>query len=403
MGGRLGGPIIKDKLFFFGSAERVKQDSFNAVSVLAITACPGLHTDPNSGAVSGATITDFAVNGLDSGKAYLSGAPAAAVSLTADTGAAFAGSNPAFGQMSFNYPLGRSVYNGLQTNLRQSARVPIYGLKASNFEVSYTLSRFVSSGGADQNFTPASVDNNNPLKWIGPAGTDRTHQLSYGGTFEWRGGIMTNIIGHYYSALPTTLTLNTPNGANGAGEIFSSDLTGDGTTGDILPDYKSGAFMRSVSPGKLSNVIANYNASGAGKLTPAGQALTSTNNPTTNAPLFTAAELSELGAVTRTIAAPPTNNVGNGSLRTFDLTLSRQFKWARLGESFAIEPSFSAFNLFNMSNYGNLTGALDTTNIPGSANGTDSSYSDADQYGRNALRTGNGSGVFSQGAARVLA
>ncbi len=368
----------------------------------AITACPGLHTDPNSGAVSGATITDFAVNGLDSGKAYLSGAPAAAVSLTADTGAAFAGSNPAFGQMSFNYPLGRSVYNGLQTNLRQSARVPIYGLKASNFEVSYTLSRFVSSGGADQNFTPASVDNNNPLKWIGPAGTDRTHQLSYGGTFEWRGGIMANIIGHYYSALPTTLTLNTPNGANGAGEIFSSDLTGDGTTGDILPDYKSGAFMRSVSPGKLSSVIANYNASGAGKLTPAGQALTSTNNPTTNAPLFTAAELSELGAVTRTIAAPPTNNVGNGSLRTFDLTLSRQFKWARLGEGFALEPSFSAFNLFNMSNYGNLTGALDTTNIPGSANGTDSSYSDADQYGRNALRTGNGSGVFSQGAARVL-
>jgi hypothetical protein len=55
-----------------------------------------------------------------------------------------------------------------------------------------------------------------------------------------------------------------------------------------------------------------------------------------------------------------------------------------------------------MSNYGNLTGGLDTTNIPGSANGTDSSYSDSDQYGRNALRTGNGSGVFSQGAARVL-
>ena len=36
MGGRLGGPVLKDKLFLFGSAERVKQDSFNSVQQVPI-------------------------------------------------------------------------------------------------------------------------------------------------------------------------------------------------------------------------------------------------------------------------------------------------------------------------------------------------------------------------------
>jgi hypothetical protein len=342
---------------------------------------------------NGATIADFAGNGLDSGNAYLTSYPAAAFGLTPDTGAAFSGKNPAFGAMQFNFPIGRSVYNGLQTNLRQSARVPIYGLKGSNFEVSYTLSRFISSGGADQNFTPLPVDNNNPLAFSGPAGTDRTHQLSYGGTFGWKGGITTSIIGHYYSALPTTLTLDTL--GNSTGEIFHSDLTGDGTTGDILPGYKGGAFMRSVKPKDLSTVIANYNVTAAGKLTPAGQTLVSNG-------FFTPAQLVALGAVTPSIAQAPASNVGNGSLRTFDATLSRQFKWARLGESFSIEPSFSAFNAFNLSNFGTVGGNLAYFQQSGTANGTDSSYSDADPLGRNSLRLGNGSGVFTQGASRVL-
>lgn len=364
----------------------------------AIAACPGLHTDPTSGAVSGATIADFASNGLDSGNgALLAGGPAAGAGLTPDTGAAFPGLNPLFGRMAFNYPMGRSVYNGLQTNLKQTARLPIPGLKGSTFEISYSLSRFISTGGTDQNFTPTVVDYNHPLAYAGPAGTDRTHQLSYGGTFGWIGSVQTSFIGHYYSALPTTLTLD-PNG-NGPGEIFHSDLTGDGTIGDILPGYKSGAFMRSVKPNQLAKVIANYNSTYAGQLTPAGETVVSSG-------LFTAAEMTSLGAVTPTIAAPPAHNAGNGSLRTFDLTIARPTKIKWLGESGSVEPNVSIYNLFNFSNFGAFTnatmnqtggGSLASVQQPGTVDGTDTSLAS-----RDVLREGNGSGVFGQGTARLI-
>jgi hypothetical protein len=360
----------------------------------AIVECPGLHpatyVDHVYTPAGPATIADFAAEGLDSGNGVLGGRPAALNYLTPSHGAAFPGINPYFGKMNFNYPLGRSVYNGLQLNLRQSARVPLPGLKKSNFEVSYALSKFVSSGGADQNFTPGSADNNNPLGYVGPAGTDRTHQLSYGGTFEWIGGFTTGIIGHYYSALPTTLYLDDGGTQYGKAETFKSDLTGDGTVGDILPGYKAGAFMRSIKPGELTSVIANYNVTGAGRLTPTGQALVS-------AGLVTSAQMTELGAVTRTIAAPPTGSVGNGALRTFDLTLSRPIHLRWLGPGTTLEPGFSAFNLFNFANFGAESGNLADIQTPDSANGTDSSLA-----GRDALRAGNGSGVFGQGVARVL-
>ena len=337
---------------------------------------------------AGATISDFAANGLDSGLATFSGTPASAHGLTPSTGAAFPGINPLFGQLRFNLPQGRSVYNGLQTNLRQTARVPFPGLRSSNFEVSYTLSQFVSSGGADQNFGPVSVDNNNPLGYIGPAGTDRTHQLSFGGSLSWIGGINTDFLGHYYSALPTTLTLDTI--GNTTGEIYHTDITGDGTTGDILPGEKAGAFMRSVKPGDLAKVIANYNATSAGRITPAGQALI-------NAGLFNMAQLTELGATTRPIAQVPQGNVGNGSLRTFDLTVSRPVKFKAIGAKFEVIPSVGLFNALNVSNFGTVGGNLSTSDLPGTALGTTS-----DLASRSSLRVGNGSGVFSQGAARIL-
>jgi len=221
--------------------------------------------------------------------------------------------------------------------------------------------------------------------------------LSYGGTFKWAGGITTDFIGHYFSALPTTLFLD--NQGNTTGEIYMSDITGDGTIRDILPGYKNGAFMRSIKPKDLSGVIANYNLAGAHKLTPAGQALVSNG-------LMTSAEMTELGAVTRSIAAPPTNNAGNGNMRTFDLTLGRPSKLPWLGGGISVEPTISAFNLFNFSNFGaygvvgGTGGNLYSSQEPGTPNGTDTSL--GSPYNRTAMRNGNGSGVFGQGVARVI-
>jgi hypothetical protein len=341
---------------------------------------------------NGAMLSDFAGNGLDSGRAYLQNNPVSAFNaqygLTPSTGAAFPGINPLWGQINFNFPLGRSVYNGLQTNLRQTSRLPIPGLKFSSFEVSYTLSKFISSGGADQNFTPGVIDQINPLAYSGPSGTDRTHQLSYGGTFRFIGGVEADILGHYYSALPSNLSLTTD--GQSTGEIFKSDVTGDGTTGDLLPGTKAGAFGRTVKAGDLGRVITAYNATSAGRITPAGQSLI-------NNGLFNMAELTSIGATTRSIAPAPYGNAPNGSLRTFDLTLERPVKYGRLGEKFSVVPSISFFNAFNFANYGNVSGVLADAQEPGAANGTTTSLDS-----RGALRVGNGSGVFSQGAARVL-
>jgi hypothetical protein len=148
--------------------------------------------------------------------------------------------------------------------------------------------------------------------------------------------------------------------------------------------------MRTVHASDLPRVIAKWNAEGAGKLTPAGQALV-------NNGLFTQAELVAAGGVTRSIAAPPMGNAGNGSLRTFDFILSRPtpIKW--LGPAGNVEPSIGFYNLFNMSNFGTLTGNLTLVQQDGTVNGTDTSLSS-----RGALRTGNGSGVFTLGAARIL-
>jgi hypothetical protein len=116
--------------------------------------------------------------------------------------------------------------------------------------------------------------------------------------------------------------------------------------------------------------------------------------------------MTELGAVTPTIAAPPSNNAGNGSLRTFDLTLARPTKLKWLGESGSVEPNVSIYNLFNFANFNaysytsvNKTGGGSLANFQqtGTVNGTDTSLA-----GRDSFRAGNGSGVFGQGTARLI-
>jgi hypothetical protein len=344
------------------------------------------HNNPVTGNPLGTpralTIADFANNGLDSGWGYLGGQPAEAYGISPDEGAAFAGMNPWYGSNTMQFSTGRSVYNALQVSYRQTAKDLIRLLPNAQFNVSYSLSRFESLA-PDQDFVGAvQYDNRNPLKYFGPNGFDRTHQFSFGTVLTLPKGPQLAFIGHFNSPLPQDLRVLD---LGRAGEIFHTDFTGDGTTGDLLPGTNVGSFMRDVSPGGMNKVIGAYNTAYAGKFTPAGQALV-------DAGLFTQAQLISLGAVADTVPLAPTGQVGNGWLRVFDVKLAVPIKF---GERVRLEPSVNIYNLFNFANYANSPNTL-TSGIlsgdPGSANGT--------IYGDQANRAGLGSGVFQLGAPR---
>ncbi|HEV7676210.1 MAG TPA: carboxypeptidase regulatory-like domain-containing protein [Candidatus Angelobacter sp.] len=362
-----------------------------------ISHCPGLHgaispTNPTNGA----SIADFAGNGLTSGADLCGG--------FACPQAAFAGQNPNLGVNQMLFPGGRSVYNALETSLKANVHNPFSGVKSMNLVVSYALSR--SQGSAqDLDFVNTAVDNNRPNGFLGPNGLDRTHQFSFGGTVDVPGGFRFGAVGHVYSPLPANMVL--PGG--GAGGIFISDATGDGSgdgsavypAGDLAPGTKLGAFGRSVKLNDLAGFISNYNTNVAGGATPAGQALISNG-------LMTLAQLQALGGVFQQLAAPPPGQVGLGWLKTFDLKFSYPRKF---GEHFGLEPSVSVFNAFNNANFdlpnAPISGVLNLasaacdvtttphTNCSGSINSTTS-------LEHNSNRVRPGSGVFDLGAPRVF-
>jgi hypothetical protein len=332
-----------------------------------------------------ATIADFANNGLDSGTNFCGGGPC---DLTVP-GAAFPGQNQGLGVNQMLFSAGRSLYNAVQTSLRANVTNPFKGVKSLNWQVSYSLSRYDGSA-LDSDFINAAPDNNNPNAALGPNGLDRTHQLSFGGTFDLPGYIRFGVVGHVYSPLPISLTL--PGG--GAGGIFTSDVTGDGSgdgsgiypLGDLVPGTKIGAYGRSVKPKDLASFISNFNATQAGNLTPAGQVLI-------NNGVLTQAELQALGGVIPTLLAP-TSVQGLGWLKTVDLKLSYPRK---LREGMSLEPSISIFNAFNQSN---LDGpGLTLNGILNSGAGSVNGSTTADHLLNRILP---GSGVFDLGSPRVM-
>lgn len=345
---------------------------------------------------AGATINDFAGNGLDSGNA-LGGGPASI------TGAAFGGVNRNVGQGDFEMPIGRSTYNALQTSYKQQIGNPMPGVASMDLTIAYTLSRYVGDGGNDQFFSAIAFDNNNPGYFTGPTSLDRLNQFKFGLTTNIaHHGPQFSVIGNFSGAPPSTLLLASQGSPaeNSTGEIFRTDLTGDGTVQDPLPTGsgqaagKPGQFMRSVSPTSLTNVINNWNGTQAGTLTPAGLALVS-------AGLFTSSQLQQLQAVKPYVAAPPPGEVGNGGYREVSMVLAWPIK---ITERIQLQPSVSAYNVFNFANFGRLDGLLvnstDPAAIPpgpaGNVNGT------ARGFDRESVRTGIGSGVFSQGAPRQM-
>jgi len=342
-------------------------------------------TNPN---VNTAGINDFANFGLDSGAVYYGGYSGPYFGLTPDTGAAFGGINPTMGSLYMNYPIGRSVYSGLQSEYRQRISNPFRGLSSLDLQVNYTLSRFEGDNGSDQHFTLNAWDFRNPSAFMGPTSQDRTHQFKFGAILEFaHHGPRLSLIGGFASPQPSDLRIPTQ---GSVGEIFRSDVTGDGTTGDFLNAAATGighpgSFMRSVSPRNLSAYIQNFNSTyGNGStLTPAGQTLVSSG-------LFRPDQLVTLGAVIPGIQLPQANNAGNGYYRDVDTVLSWPFK---LREKITILPSVSFFNVFNFANFGTLGGLAGGD---GSINGTTAGVN----TGTNTIRTGRGTGVFAVGAPR---
>jgi hypothetical protein len=303
---------------------------------------------------NGATINTFAGNGLDSGNQFLAGEAPATKSLTPATGAAFPGINPLLGSGSFIQPIGRSGYDALQVVFKEQIAHPLPGIERSNFQVSYNLSRIVSSsgGGSDEFFNSGSYSNDNPMAFIGRAGLDRKNQLSFGGTFLVKYGPEIGLIGHFYSALPANLTLDAS--ANPTANIFQSDLDGDGTVGDLAPGTLPGDYMHRITPKNVGAFINSFNSTFAGRLTPAGQALVS-------AGLFTQAQLVKANATIQALTPlPQAVALSNPTYRSMDATFAYPIRIGhyihQLGDSVVLEPKISFYNVANFSNFGGGSG-----------------------------------------------
>jgi hypothetical protein len=360
----------------------------------AIASCPGIYAPG-----VGATIVDFAGNGLDSGNNYLSGHPYTGQGLPQ---AAFGGANTQVGEGLFNFPSGRSGYDALQVNLRHQKTHPFPGFAAANFEASYSFSRIVttSKGGSDGFFTNYAWNYDNATQFIGRANLDATHQLSFGGSFLMKYGPRIGLIGHFRSANPNDIQLDNL----GYDSVFTTDVDGDGSTADLLPGTNPGDFMHSVKPSNLTQKLTAYNSQFAGTPTPAGQALVS-------AGLLTPGQLNSLGAVQQPVYTGAAKIFNNPMFKSIDASVSYPIRLKWLGEGRSLEPSVSMYNVGNLANWTGFTNATSNFAINQSDAGPDgsgaSTYINGDVSGSNyyALKNQNriqrGSGTYDQGAPRT--
>jgi hypothetical protein len=355
--------------------------------------CPAGAAGVGCAIAAGASMSDYAGNGLGATGDFGGASCFAAVGHAC----AFGGKNPYAPAVGMLSPVGRSVYDGLQMKWTDNVKSPFKGSTGLNFTASYSLSRFDNTGGGvrpganvtaasgDQDFIVPALDNSNVNRYFGQSTLDRTHQISFGGYLDVRYGFQLGLIGHFYSPLSTTLTI--PNTGNGAGEIFRTDFTGDGTTQDPMPGTHVGNFDRGINAGNINGAIANYNSTVAGLPTPAGQVLISNG-------LMTAQQLVTLGGVAPLVPLAPPDQVNEAWLRTMDLTLAWTYT---IKERLTIKPSVGFFNVMNFANFdlpeSMMSGLL--TGGTGSINGTN-------YAGAFVNRVGVGTGVYSLGSPRQI-
>ena len=382
-----------------------KNAALNAITATNTSfGCPAGIAGINCSIANGASIEDFAGNGLTSTTDFTGVAPYVA-GLTPETAAAFAGINPNVGQGLFNFPIGRAVYHALQVSLRQQTQHPLPHTKNMYLHFSYTLSRYITPlegfTGDDQDSRnllggqggtiAGAKDYRNPLSHYGPTAFDRTHQFSLGTTIDFAKPLRVALIGHLFSPLSQSMIILDQ---GRSGEIYHTDFNGDGTTGDALPGTNPGAFMRSVKPGDVTSVIEHYNNTIAGTILPAGQALL-------NAGLLTHSQLIALGAVADHIPlgpndpSPLTNRAGMTWLKDIDLRISAPIK---LSEKVTLEPTAAGYNICNFANFfidplTRLSSALRGT--PNTVNGTSNAPGQLNRF-----RASQGPSLFSLGTGR---
>jgi hypothetical protein len=361
--------IMNRGIHFNQSVDRNRIGAANTLNVgLANAAIARTLSDFGCGSIdcviaSGGTIDDFANEGVSG-------------SCTGFDGCAFGGKNINFRQMSVLEPVGVSRYQALQAQL--NGKLGNWGPFRNVYgNVSYALSRFNSSA-LDQDFLSASINNDIPTQYYGPAGEDHLHQLGV--------ALVMDLPAHFRFSTTTYFRTNGPSNpflaANGTlADVFTSDLNGDGTVGDPLPGASRGSFDRSFGVSGLNKLISKYDATFAGTLTPAGQALV-------DAGLFSPDQLVSLGATAQFVDQVQTNQKDNPLFYTTDIRLSWAWKFK---ERLTIEPGVDCFNVFNKTNTeGPLDGTL--SGGAGTISGTPSYFT----------RVGAGSGSFSSGQPRAF-
>ena len=354
-------------------------------------------------AVPGASITDFARQGLDSSNAFCGPFPC---SVLGKQQASFGGINPLVGSNIMYFPSGRSKYSGIHLAYHGvSGENPMRRLRRLEVAISYTLSRYSSNiaepngSGGDYSLMNVAEDYNRPHRghW-GASGMDRRHQFTLIPTADLAYGLRLSTILHLGSPLPLSAYLPQQDGGGVAGEIFRSDVTGDGTVGDLLPATLIGSTGK-YSASNLTKAIAFYNSNYAGKLTPAGNDLLTSG-------LFSGQQLLALGAYSPLIQSLPGLAAQATWLKTMDLRLSRPFQ---VGERVKLEPSVSVFNVFNWTNFGGagnqLSGVLN--GAPGSSLNNSSSgggyCGNSTTFCTSRLdRVLAGSGTYANGAPRQM-
>ena len=361
--------------------------------------CPGLHPATSTAPAGSATISDFTGFGLgtslDVGESCM---------VAFGYPCAFSGNNGNYGQMSFLMPVSRSVYNALQLKLVENTANPIRGVKAANFQASYSLSRFENPmafqgttapsnpvGVNDQDFVLQAGDNDNPLKYMGPSLLDRTHQISFGGTFDVPGGFRFGLIAHFYSPLSSPVIV----GDTGTGgQIFQTDFTGSGSFSDPLPGTKNGAFERSFGVNGLNAAINSYNATQGNQPTPAGVVLM--NSGVFGTPAQSLAVMQTIGAVAPVLSNTVPNQLTFPWLKATDFRVSWHYL---IKERYTIEPNVGFYNIFNFANF-NLPPGAETGWLnegAGSINSVQKGTGEDIPF-----RVGAGTGVFGLGSPRVI-